>query len=123
MVALRFRIWRRRLYPLALVLCVGTGALLGQGNNVTITTSSLPGGRVGSSYAATIAATGGTPPYKWSVVSGSVPSGLSLSSSGDLSGTPQTAGTFTFTVQVADNRGNGNNPRTASRTFSVSMSA
>jgi putative Ig domain-containing protein len=120
MVAPGLRRSRRRLFPVALVLCVGTGALHGQGN-LTITTSSLPDGRVGSSYSARITATGGTSPYKWSVISGTAPTGLGLSSDGVLSGTPQSAGTFTFTVQVADDRDKGKNPRMASRSLHVTI--
>src|SRR5436309_3567323 len=67
-----------------------------------LTTSQLPGGTVGSSYSTTLSASGGTPPYSWSVSSGTLPTGLSLSSSGALSGTPTVAGSFPFTVAVKD---------------------
>src|SRR5207245_9435345 len=67
-----------------------------------ITSSQLPGGTVSSAYSATLSASGGTPPYSWSVSSGTVPTGLSLSSSGTLSGTPTVAGSFPFTVAVKD---------------------
>jgi hypothetical protein len=71
---------------------------------LTVATSSLPSGPLGASYSQTLAATGGTAPYSWSLVpgSGSLPSGLSLSSSGLISGTPSIAGTFNFTVQLND---------------------
>ncbi len=69
----------------------------------TITTSSpLPSGIIGTSYSQTLAATGGTPSYTWSVVAGTVPPGLVLSSAGVLTGTPTVAGAYVFTVQVAD---------------------
>ena len=68
----------------------------------TITTSSpLPAGTVGSAYSQTIAATGGTPSYTWSLTSGSCP-GLSLSSAGVLSGTPTTAGVCSLTIRCTD---------------------
>ena len=74
---------------------------------LTITTTSLPGGSVGQAYSQSVTATGGTTPYSWSVVSGSLPPGLSLSPTGTpsatISGTPTTAGTHNFTVQVTDN--------------------
>src|SRR5205823_7815501 len=58
---------------------------------------------VGTAYSQTLAATGGTPPYAWSVISGSLPAGLTLNAtSGAISGTPTTAGTSNFTVQVID---------------------
>ncbi len=67
-----------------------------------VTSSQLPGGTVGSAYSATLSASGGTSPYSWSVSSGTLPTGLSLSSSGTLSGTPTVAGAFPFTVAVKD---------------------
>ncbi|MGH7969084.1 MAG: putative Ig domain-containing protein, partial [Limisphaerales bacterium] len=71
--------------------------------NLTITTGSpLPSVTAGTSYSQTLSASGGTTPYSWSVISGSLPAGLTLSSMGTLSGTPTTAATSTFTVQVND---------------------
>jgi hypothetical protein len=71
---------------------------------LTVATSSLPSGPLGASYSQTLAATGGTAPYSWSIVpgSGALPAGLSLSSGGLISGTPSIAGTFNFTVQLND---------------------
>ncbi len=69
-----------------------------------ITTTSLPDGTVDAAYSAAVAATGGTEPHTFSISSGgSLPSGLSLdASSGTISGTPDTAGSSTFTVNVTD---------------------
>jgi hypothetical protein len=71
-----------------------------------ITTTSLPGGTVNQAYSQSVTATGGTAPYGWSVVSGSLPPGLNLSPTGTpsatISGTPTTEGTYNFTVQVTD---------------------
>src|SRR5438552_1165340 len=67
-----------------------------------VASSQLPGGTAGSAYSATLSASGGTSPYSWSVSSGTLPTGLSLSSSGTLSGTPTVAGAFPFTVAVKD---------------------
>ncbi len=69
---------------------------------VTITTSSLASGIAGTAYSQTLAATGGTPNYNWTLTSGSLPTGLSLSTSGVISGTPWTSGTFSFGVTVTD---------------------
>jgi hypothetical protein len=69
---------------------------------LAITTTSLPNGSLGTAYSQTFAATGGTSPYTWTVVSGTLPAGLTLNQNGTLSGTPTTAGTSTFTVQVRD---------------------
>jgi subtilisin family serine protease len=68
----------------------------------TITTTSLPDGQVDVAYAQTLAATGGTSPYAWSLAGGALPGGVSLASTGELSGTPTGSGTFSFTVQVTD---------------------
>ncbi len=68
---------------------------------LTVTTSALPGGNQGSSYSTTLAATGGTPPYTWSLASGALPPGLALAvGTGIISGTPTATGTYPFTVRV-----------------------
>ena len=70
-----------------------------------ISTSTLTSGVTGSSYSQTLAATGGTTPYTWSIVTGSssLPAGLTLkSTTGVISGTSTSAGTFTFTAQAKD---------------------
>ena len=70
---------------------------------LTITTSTLPNGTIGTAYSATLAASGGVTPYTWAITTGALPGGLTLNaSSGAISGTPSTAGTTTFTVQVTD---------------------
>jgi uncharacterized protein (TIGR03437 family) len=65
----------------------------------------LASGTVSAPYSQTLSATGGTPPYSWSVLGGGLPKGLSLSSAGILSGTPKQAGAFEFTIEVTDNAG------------------
>ena len=64
----------------------------------------LPRGRKGASYSFSLKASGGTTPYRWSRVRGSLPPGLRLSSSGVISGTPSSTGSYTFTVRVTDDR-------------------
>jgi hypothetical protein len=66
------------------------------------TASALPSGTANVPYAATLAASGGSLPLTWSLVSGSLPPGVSLSPSGIVSGTPSDAASSTFTVQVKD---------------------
>jgi hypothetical protein len=69
---------------------------------LNITTVTLPNGKSGPQYNTTITATGGSTPYRWSIVSGQLPGGLVLNAvTGVLSGKPA-AGTFTFTVRVTD---------------------
>ena len=87
----------------------------------TITTApTLSSGTVGAAYGTvTLAASGGTPPYNWSITTGSLPAGLSLSgSTGAISGTPTVSGTPTFTVQVTDAKG-----VIASKQFSITIAA
>jgi hypothetical protein len=67
--------------------------------------SSLGGGVVGTAYTGSIAATGGVPPYSFSVVTGALPAGLSMNSSGAISGTPTTPGTASFSVKATDSNG------------------
>jgi hypothetical protein len=67
-----------------------------------IITASLPGGTVGTAYSQSLSGTGGTTPYTWTVSAGALPTSLSLSSGGIISGTPSAAGTFNFTVKLTD---------------------
>jgi len=69
------------------------------------TTSPLPDGEIGATYSQTLVATGGTPPYTWSLQAGALPVGLTLNGAGVISGTPSAPGTFAFTVQVTDDAG------------------
>lgn len=86
---------------------------------LTVVSGNPPAGTVGVAYSSTLLATGGTSPYTWSVLSGTLPGGLSLSaSSGVISGTPTAAGTSTFTAQVTDASG-----AKASASFSITVTA
>jgi len=71
-------------------------------SDLAITTSSLTGGTAGTFYSAALAASGGIAPYAWSLAGGSLPDGVSLSSTGAITGTPTQSGSFPFTAQVSD---------------------
>jgi Putative Ig domain len=89
------------------------------GSPLSITTSSpLPSGIVGTRYSQDIQASGGTPPYRWSIRSGALPQGLTLSLDGVLSGTPTTAGSLSFIIQVTDSR---SPQQSAERTFTLTI--
>jgi Putative Ig domain len=86
-----------------------------------ITTTSLPSGTLSFSYSTTLGGSGGVPPYTWSVTAGDLPPGLDLDpTSGALSGIPTVAGTYPFTVQVADSQ---SPPATASAPLSITVNA
>ena len=82
------------------------------------TTSPLPIGEIGIAYSEALQASGGSGTYTtWSITSGTLPDGLSLSSAGVISGTPTTAGAPSFTVKVTDSLGG-----TATKDLSVTIS-
>ncbi len=88
---------------------------------LVVTTSSLPAGDVNLAYSATLATSGGTPPATWSITVGALPGGLLLNpATGQISGTPTTAGTFNFTVQATDS---GVPAQNASKALSITINA
>jgi PKD repeat protein len=110
-------------YTFTVTATDNNGCTGSQGYSVTITCptitelpSSLPRGTVSAAYSQTITASGGTAPYTYAVTLGTVPTGLSLSSAGLLSGTPTTAGTYSFTVTATDTYG-----CTGSQAYSVTV--
>jgi large repetitive protein len=88
---------------------------------LSITTTSLPDATIGVPYSATLQATGGTPPFKWKVVTGTLPAGLTLTkSSGTISGTPSSsATTSTFQVKVKDSSATAEKSK---KTFTITVS-
>ncbi|WP_058051083.1 putative Ig domain-containing protein, partial [Janthinobacterium sp. Ant5-2-1] len=69
---------------------------------ITVTPATLPAATAATAYSRQLTASGGVAPYAYTVSSGSLPAGLTLSGSGLLSGTPTAAGSFTLTVQAED---------------------
>jgi hypothetical protein len=86
---------------------------------MTITTASpLPAAVAGAAYSQTLAVTGGTATYTWGVQTGTLPSGITLSAGGALSGTTTQTGTFNFTAQVTDAPG-----QVATKSFSLTVNS
>lgn len=69
---------------------------------ITVLPTVLPNATAPATYNSLITATGGVAPYTFSVISGSLPTGLNLSSSGTLSGVASVAGTFNFVIRATD---------------------
>lgn len=97
-------------YSFSIVVSLPAAAL-------SITTTGLAEGTAGTPYSATLAASGGSGSYTWSSA-GSLPPGLALSPAGSISGTPTTAGTYTFNISVSDNA-----THTAAREYTLSIAA
>src|SRR5580692_11596946 len=92
--------------------------------SIVISPASLSAPVLGSHYSLTLSASAGTSPYTFTVLSGNLPAGISLSASGVLSGTPTAAGPFTFTIQVQDSTsGESGGPYLGSRSYSVTIAA
>ena len=85
---------------------------------IGLSPASLPAASVGTGYSLALGATGGTAPYTFQLLSGGWPSGVTLSGSGAISGTPTSAGAFTVTVQATDSKG-----FTGSSTYSLAANA
>ncbi len=88
---------------------------------LTITTTSLPGGSINTSYNQSISASGGVTPYSWTITSGSLPPGLSYGTNNNamqISGTPTSTGSYTFTAQVTDSEGS---PASVSQSYTINI--
>jgi hypothetical protein len=79
---------------------IAVGAPPGAGPSVTC---AYPNGEVGIAYSSSLVASGGTPPYTYSISTGSLPPGLTLNpSTGAITGSPTAAGSFPYTAKVVD---------------------
>ncbi len=90
---------------------------------ITLSPTSLANGTVASAYSASITASGGTTPYSYAVTSGALPAGVTLSTSGALSGTPTAGGTFTFDVTATDSSTGTGAPFAGVRSYSLTIAA
>ena len=69
---------------------------------VAPTTTTLPNGEVAVAYSQQLSASGGRPFYRWELIGGTLPDGLTMGSSGLIEGVPTSTGTWPFTVEVTD---------------------
>jgi hypothetical protein len=90
-----------------------------------ISPATVPDGLYASPYAnQTLTVTGGMPPYTFSISSGRLPAGMTLSPGGVLSGTPTTAGKYSFTVKAKSNSpgpGPGPGPNSGTRNYTLTV--
>jgi hypothetical protein len=100
---------------------VSLGINILAGAPLQVTTSSLPSGPVNQPYYAGLSASGGVPPYSWTISAGSLPSPLTLNSAGAITGTPTAAGTSNFTAKVTDSA--SPTPNTATAPLSILINA
>ena len=85
---------------------------------LSVTASSLTAGTVGTAYSASLSATGGTPPYLWTLSSGTLAPGIQLQATGTLTGTASQQGNYPFTAKVTDAASHS-----ATQTFTLAVSA
>ncbi|MDR3508443.1 MAG: putative Ig domain-containing protein [Caulobacteraceae bacterium] len=89
---------------------------------IAVSPATLSNPTVGTSVSTSLSASGGTGPYSFAVTAGALPTGLSLSSAGALTGTPTAAGAFNFTVSATDSS-SGTGPYVGARAYSVTVGA
>ena len=91
---------------------------------IVITATSLPAAVTGTRYTATLAATGGKTPYRWSPAAGSgpLPPGLRLEARASMTGNPKSTSTYPFTVQVVDRATHGNPSSQVQMAFTITVS-
>ena len=89
---------------------------------LTFVSTSLPTITAGQPYSASLAGAGGTAPYSFFMANGtSLPAGLTLSSTGEITGTPTASGPFNFDIEVRDSTTGAGAPYSATQTFSITV--
>jgi Putative Ig domain len=104
---------------IAILVCFSS-LLVAQGPQLAVVDEPLPTIEAGVEFHVLLHATGGAPPYVWSVASGDLPEGVNLSVEGLLSGRPVAPGDFALTLKVEDS---GHPPHTAIKDFRVVVAA
>ncbi len=104
---------------IAIVICFSS-LLAAQAPPLAVVDEPLPTIEAGVEFHVLLHATGGVPPYVWSVASGDLPEGINLTAEGLLSGRPTTAGDFALTLKVEDS---GHPAHTINKELRVVVSA
>src|SRR6185369_7866930 len=110
--------WKRlqgRFLMIAALTLAGCGSTT-TSPSLTISTTSLPSESLYAGNSQTLTATGGTGSYSWRLAGGALPTGLTLSTAGVISGIPTDTSPFTFTIMVEDS---SNPVLTATQSFSI----
>ncbi len=89
---------------------------------LTLAPGTLPGATSGVAYSQPLAANGGTAPYSYALTAGALPAGLTLSSTGTLSGTPTASGSFALSVTATD-ASTGSGPYATTRSYTLVVAA
>ncbi len=87
----------------------------------SIVTTILPTGTPTYIYHTSLGATGGVTPYNWSLVSGTLPAGVTMNNAGVIFGTPTAGSTSTITVKVTDSSSAPGGPMSAQQTFTLTI--
>lgn len=87
-------------------------------NSLVVSPVALPTPNIGVAYSQALSTSGGTAPYSYSIAGGAFPPGLSLSSTGTISGTPTQSGSHSFSVAVSDSDG-----QSVNKSYSVNIPA
>jgi Putative Ig domain len=104
---------------IAILICF-CSLLAAQAPTLAVVDEALPPLEAGVEFHTLLHATGGAPPFVWSVVSGDLPEGVTLTPEGLLGGRPTNPGTFTVTLKVEDS---GHPPHSADKGFKVVVAA
>ena len=88
---------------------------------ISVSPTTIPNGTRGTAYSRTLTANGGTAPRTWSVSSGALPAGLTLSTTGVVSGTPTATGSFTFVARAQDSSSGTGAPYAGTRSYTFSI--
>lgn len=110
----------KRFFLTAFLAGLATMLFAQPGPGVTFSPATLPDAGYGATYSQTLTVTGGMPSYTFTISSGHLPAGITLSPAGVMSGTPTATGKFTFTVKAQGN-GPGPGPKSTTKNYTLTV--